>query len=142
MSPEVTECLAKAAEARRKSEDASDKEIKDFWRQMEDRWIGLARGYEHANRTDTFLNNVAAVRSRSHTIEPAVTVPPVESPAAPAARTAFLRREGAEFLQLAEDCEEPDVARELGAIGTELLNEANRKNTPDQPVDGAKPRKA
>src|SRR5947208_2956159 len=56
---DVRECLAKAAEARLRSEENSDKEIKAFWRTLEERWLGLARSYDQARRTDSYLKNVA-----------------------------------------------------------------------------------
>ena len=110
MLPQVRECLIKAAEARRKGDEASDKEIKAFWREMEERWTRLARSYEQVGRTDDFLkNSLNSTRNDSRR-----------------ASASFLRKEGAEFLQLAKDCNEPAVEHQLRIIGTELLNEANR----------------
>jgi hypothetical protein len=90
MSSEVRECLAKAAEARRKGDETSDKEIKVFWREMEERWTRLARSYEQVGTTDDFLKNAAGSdggREKSG--------PHGSTPYAPAASGAsFLPKEG------------------------------------------------
>jgi len=127
MSSEVRECLAKAAEARRKGDQTFDKEIKGFGREMEDRWIGLARSYEHVHRTDDFLENAVHGAPEKRKVGP--------DGASPAKPVSFLRHEGAEFLRLAQECEEPDVEHDLRMIGAELLNEANRAAEPvEQPA--------
>ena len=138
---DVRECLAKAAEARHRSEEASDNEIRAFWRTLEERWLGLACSYDQARRTDSYLKNVAgAVGSAAQPDQPP-TARPAQAPQIAAPSTSplptsdadFLRHEGEEFLRLAQDCDQPDVARELGVIGAELVNEANRET----PADGA-----
>jgi hypothetical protein len=111
MSPQVRECLTKAAEARRKGDEASDKEIKAFWREMEERWIRLAASYQQVGRTDDFLKNARSGPG---------------SDGAKAGNASFLRQEGTEFLHLAQECNEPAVEKQLRIIGAELLNEANR----------------
>jgi hypothetical protein len=110
MSRQVRECLIKAAEARRKGDEASDKEIKAFWREMEERWTCLARSYEQVGRTDDFLKGAVSGKGSAGGM----------------ASASFLRQEGTQFLQLAQGCDEPAVERQLRMIGAELLNEANR----------------
>jgi hypothetical protein len=45
-------CLARAAECRRKAEQAMDSSLQRSWRKMEGRWFFLARSYENEQRTD------------------------------------------------------------------------------------------
>ena len=45
-------CLARAAECRRKAEQAKDSSQQRSWRKMEGRWFFLARSYANERRTD------------------------------------------------------------------------------------------
>ena len=45
-------CLARAAECRRKAEQATDSSQQRSWRKMEGRWFFLARSYANERRTD------------------------------------------------------------------------------------------
>jgi hypothetical protein len=43
-------CLARAAECRRKAEQAMDSSLQRSWRKMEGRWFFLARSYENESQ--------------------------------------------------------------------------------------------
>jgi hypothetical protein len=45
-------CLAKAAECRRNTEQATDPTQQQSWLQIEGRWFFLARSYENERRSD------------------------------------------------------------------------------------------
>ena len=51
-------CLAKAAECRRKAEQATDSSQQRPWRKMEGQWFFLARSYVNERRTDTQRANM------------------------------------------------------------------------------------
>jgi hypothetical protein len=55
---DVKECLERGAAARRKAEEASSPDTQEFWRQMENRWLGLARSYEQVARTDRLVRHI------------------------------------------------------------------------------------
>jgi hypothetical protein len=55
VSPRVAMCLVRAQEARAGIGVASNAEDRDFWHEMERRWMTLAHSYEIAERAETFL---------------------------------------------------------------------------------------
>jgi len=54
-SPKVAACLEKAAEARRRARSAARLEDREFWQQMEPKWIRLAESYVQTERLDDFI---------------------------------------------------------------------------------------
>jgi hypothetical protein len=55
LSPMVAVALERAQEAREWAAAATDQDDRQFWREMERRWMVLAQSYELAERTDTYL---------------------------------------------------------------------------------------
>jgi hypothetical protein len=64
--PDVRTALAKAVTARRKAVCAPTTGMRDFWLQMEGKWLRLARSYEHADRTTVYLNSRRRRTDESH----------------------------------------------------------------------------
>ena len=57
ISPMIAVCLTRAQEARESAAAAADAEDRDFWREMERRWMQLAHTHEAAARTAAFLRD-------------------------------------------------------------------------------------
>jgi len=57
VSPIIEVCLTRAQEARESAAAAADAEDRDFWREMERRWMHLAHTHELATRMDDFLRD-------------------------------------------------------------------------------------
>jgi len=55
ISPKVAECLDKAAKARRTALSAERTEDREFWREMESKWVRLAESYAQLYRAHDFL---------------------------------------------------------------------------------------
>ena len=56
--PKVRECLEKASDCRRKAQGHADPELREFWGEMEERWLRLARSYDHVASTEAFLSHL------------------------------------------------------------------------------------
>jgi hypothetical protein len=54
-SSKVAECLDKADKARRKASSASQPDDREFWHEMELKWVRLADSYEQVDRAVEFL---------------------------------------------------------------------------------------
>jgi hypothetical protein len=54
-SPKVAECLEKAAKARDKASSANRSEDREFWHDMELKWVRLAESYVQTDRVSDFL---------------------------------------------------------------------------------------
>ena len=64
--PDVRAALAKAVTARRKAASAPTADMRDFWLQMEGKWLRLAQSYEQADRTAVYLNSRIRRTDRPH----------------------------------------------------------------------------
>src|SRR5262245_31270420 len=51
------ECLERALEARASAEASTEPSARQFFMDMEDRWLLLARSYEYAARLDAFIDS-------------------------------------------------------------------------------------
>jgi hypothetical protein len=56
-SPKVAECLDKAAQARHTALSAERPEEREFWREMESKWVRLAESYAQADRVSDFTGS-------------------------------------------------------------------------------------
>jgi len=56
-SQKVAECLAKAAKARHTALCAARREDREFWHEMESKWIQLAESYAQTDRVRDFLGS-------------------------------------------------------------------------------------
>ena len=61
ISPKAQECLRKASDSRRNAIQALDPQHREFWRDIERKWIGLANSYQHAARTEVLLGEISGV---------------------------------------------------------------------------------
>ena len=57
--PKVQECLGKASESRRNAMQRTDPQLREFWREVERKWLGVANHYQHAARTELLLEEMS-----------------------------------------------------------------------------------
>jgi DNA-binding NarL/FixJ family response regulator len=57
LNHEQKQCIEHAAEARQRASASSNSIDRDRFLDMEKRWLGLARSYEHVGQLQTFLNS-------------------------------------------------------------------------------------
>jgi hypothetical protein len=60
LNEEIDDCLARAAEARRRAEAARDPQVQDDYRRQEQSWDRLAQCYRFAASLDRFLPGIGA----------------------------------------------------------------------------------
>jgi len=58
MPPKVRECLERASESRRNAMQTREPGSREFWREMESKWLALADSYQHAARTEALLHEM------------------------------------------------------------------------------------
>ena len=58
MPPKVRECLERASESRRIAMRTREPGSREFWREMESKWLALADSYQHAARTEALLHEM------------------------------------------------------------------------------------
>ncbi len=63
LSDHIVFCLERAAEAKRKADEAADARTQNDWMQVETAWTGLARSYEFSEALETFLPKVPTANS-------------------------------------------------------------------------------
>jgi len=63
LSENIAECLAHAAKAERRADEATDSTIKREAADMADRWRRLAESYQFVERVNRFLDNTKTVGS-------------------------------------------------------------------------------
>jgi two-component sensor histidine kinase len=56
LTEDIAECYAHAAEARQQARLATRPETKTAFEQMEERWLRLAKSYEHVRRIEHYLD--------------------------------------------------------------------------------------
>ena len=52
---DVALCLERAQECRRRADETSDPAVRKTYLEIEENWLLLARGYETANRINTYV---------------------------------------------------------------------------------------
>ena len=65
LSKEIRECYRRAEEARQKAEATDHLPTKAEYRDMERRWLSLARSYEFSERLANFTNEVKRNQART-----------------------------------------------------------------------------
>jgi hypothetical protein len=61
VSPKVQECLRQASDSRRNAMQSADPQRREFWREIERKWLGLADNYQHAARTEVLLVEISGL---------------------------------------------------------------------------------